>query len=201
MCPLSVRITAVACLCFTALLSPLPRGDAAARRPAAYDSLEVGARYTLNADKNDFHEFWDPCHGPDIFFATAYHTGRLWLGARYLFVSGTAPTYPDYQSTFIYAGWSYPLCFARRLGVEPGAVLGIDSFFFEDEQNTGLENETETAGELFVRASCGLRAGWRLNVTVSSHHVFTSRRINLLYVSAGLSRFFSTPGWIRRIME
>jgi hypothetical protein len=199
--PIGARVAAVICLAFAALFSLFPGGYVSARGTAAYDSLEAGVRYAFNADKNEFHEFWNPAHGPDLFLATPYHAGRLWLGVRYVFVSAVTPAHPDFQNTYIYAGWSYQLFSAGWLGLEPGALLGMDSFHFEDEQNAGLENETEIAGEFFLRTSCALPAGWRLNVTASEHVVFTSRRIDLFYVTAGFSRSFSTPRWLRGFLE
>lgn len=193
--PSGARCGLIFLLFLTSLVALAP-ADAAAAPEAAYDSLEVGARYAANVGKNDFHEFWHPGQGGELFFATPFHRGRVWFGTRYLLNSATAADYPDFQSTFVYAGWSYPLPTTRRIDLEPGVLIGIDSFYFEDEQNAGLANETEAAAELFLGVGYRLRGPWHLGLTASSHVIFTHRRINLLYLSAGISRSFAMPGWL-----
>jgi hypothetical protein len=168
---------------------------------AAYDTLEVGGHYTLNTNRNEYHDFWDAGKGAELYLTTSFHTGNLWFGVRYLNNSSKSPDIPDFRSSFIYTGWSYPLFSPWRLQVEPGVSLGADVFFVEGEKNSGLKYEMEVAGELFVRTSYRLSDNWRLNVAGGSHLMFTHRRIKLSFVSTGISRSLSIPGWMRGFLK
>lgn len=172
-----------------------------AQGTAAYDTLEVGAHYTVNTNRNEYHEFWEAGKGAELYLKTSFHAGHLWLGVRYLNNPSTSTDIPDFQSSFFYTGWSYPLLSPWRLRVEPGFLLGADTFFIEGEKNSGLKYEMEVSGELFVRASCRVVANWHLNVTGGSHMTFTHRRIKLSFFSAGISRSLSMPNWMRGFLK
>jgi hypothetical protein len=176
-------------------------GLPAAALGSAYDSLEVGAQYAVNTNRNEYHEFWDPGPGAELSMKTPFHTGNLWLGARYLDNPSTSAGTPDFQNFFFYAGWSYHVRLPWRIGLDPGFSLGIDAIVVEGEPNTGLRTETEVGGEFFLRASYFLNDDWRLNVNGITHETFTRRRIRLAFISVGVSRSFSMPSWMRRFLE
>lgn len=182
------------------ILANLLAGGAFANA-VAYDTLEVGAHYTTNTNRNEYHRFWEPGKGLECYVSTPFHVGNLRSGFRYLSNPGGAEGVPDFQSAYVYAGWSYGAAVAWGFSVDPGFSIGVNVLHFEDEQTSGQEYESEIAGELSLRVSRPLYRQWRINATGSSFVMLTHRRIELFFVSAGISRSFSMPGWLRGFLE
>ena len=178
---------------------PAPALADAARAP--FDTLETGLHYTGVTGENEFHDYWEQGAGLELWALTPFYAGDIKLGARYLYNRGKQQTTPDYNSLFLYLGWSYPLRVTERGTIHPGAALGGNIMSFDTEEGAGIRYETEAAAELFARLGIRTYGRWRVNVATGWQTMFTYRRIDSWYFSAGLSRDFGMPGWLRGFLE
>jgi hypothetical protein len=178
---------------------PAPAFAGAACAP--FDTLEAGLDYTGLTGENDLHTWWEPGAGLELWAQTPFYAGDLKLGARFLQNRGKQETSPDYNSLFIYLGWSYPLPVTDWVTVFPGAALGGNIMSFDTEESAGIRYETEVAAELFARLGIRTYGSWRINVAAGWQTMFTYHPVDSWYVSAGLSRAFGMPGWLRGFLE
>ncbi len=174
--------------------------DAGAER-TPFDSLEAGLDYTGVTGENELDPWWEPGVGLDLWAQTPFYAGDFKLGARYLDNQGKQPTSPDFNSLFLYLGWSYPLPVTEWVTIHPGAALGGNIISFDTEESAGIRYETEIAAELSARLGIRTYGSWRINVATGWQTMFTYQPVDSWYFSAGLSCGFGMLGWLRGFLE
>jgi hypothetical protein len=193
------RLWAAVALLPLFLMPAVPEsGNAQTRSPAAFDTLEAGVHYAVNINENEYHDFWDQGQGAEAWALTPFYAGDLKVGVRYLLNTARTETTPDYHSTYIYLGWSYPFRVTRWITIHPGATLGGNVMNFDVGDN---KFETEASTELFARLGVRVYGRWNINVTGSWMTMLTYRRIEMAFVTIGVSGSFGMPGWLRGFLE
>ena len=187
-------------LCFPILMTA-PAGTCADTSRAAFDTLEAGLHYSAVVNETAYNDYWEQGEGLEAWVLTPFYSGDIKLGARYLFNRGKDPTAPDYNSLYIYLGWSYPLAVSNRVTVHPGLALGSNIMSFDTEEGAGIQNETEAAAELFARLGIRTYGPWQINLTVGWQKMFTYHPIEQVFFTAGVSRYFGMPDWLRGFLE
>jgi len=168
---------------------------------APFDSLEAGLDYTGLTGENELQTWWEPGTGLELWAQTPFYAGYLKLGARYLYNRGKQQTSPDYTSLYLYLGWNYSLSVTEWVTIFPGAALGGNIMAFDTEESAGIRYETEIAAELFARLGIRTYGSWRVNVATGWQTMFTYQPVDSWYFSAGLSRGFCMPDWLRGFLE
>lgn len=196
-----VAVLLTGCVMLASSLAGARAARAASAGTVAYDTLEVGASFATDTSRNEYHGFWDAGTGLDFYLLTPFHVGDLRAGCRYLSNYSRLEGVPNFRSAYVYTGWSYGVLLPWGLRIDPGFSFGVNVLRFDDEQIPGQEYESEISGELSLRMSRRIFHEWRLNLTGSSFVMLTQRRIDLSFVSAGISRSFSMPGWLRGFLE
>jgi len=177
---------------------------AAAASAEPFDSLEVGVLGVADISNNEYHEFWEQGRGAEIFAQTPFYSGSMRLGLRYL-INDRQPdeTVPDSRSLYLYLGWSMFEfeVWRNHIIAELGLGVGVNQWRFDGETQQGLDNELEAATEVYGRARYIFARRWSLNTTLRYQTTYTRNSINIVYVTLGVSRSFSMPGWLKGFLE
>jgi len=199
-CPSSARArfaVAVCLLISAALVTPSgPRAAAV----AAFDSLAAGLAYASATGRPEYSDYWQSGQGVEAFLNTPFYWGKVHVGVRYLRNTGDTPSL-DYDSAFMYAGWSAHVRLPRSLSLEPGLSCGGTVMSFDTDPESGNQLETEVAVELFVRLAIPVHGRWQLAAVAGWNTILTYNRIDLAVFSIGVSRELSMPGWMRGFLE
>jgi len=191
------------CALLVMLVALAPALPASATEP--FDSLEVGVLGVADVGSSEYHDYWQQGRGAELFAQTPFYSGSMRLGLRYL-INDSQPdqTVPDSKSIYIYLGWSmfeYEI-WREHLIAELGLGVGMNQWRFSaDPSQTGNENEMEAATEVYGRARYIFAQRWSLNTSVRYQTLYTRRSINTVFVTLGLSRAFSMPGWLKGFLE
>jgi hypothetical protein len=181
------------------LASAVPTaGVARAESTAPFDTIEAGVHYAANINENEYHDYWEQGRGVEAWALTPFYAGDFKVGIRYAFNNAKLETVPDYHSTYIYLGWSYPLRVTQWITFRPGATLGGNVMRFDVDDN---RFESEVSTELFARLGVHVHGRWHINVTGSYMTMLTYRRIEMAFVTVGVSGYFGMPGWLRGFLE
>jgi len=167
---------------------------------AAFDSLTAGLAYASATGRPDYSDYWQPGKGVEAFLNTPFYWGKVHVGVRYLRNAGDTPSL-DYDSAFMYAGWSAHVRLPRSLSLEPGLSCGGTVMSFHTDPESGNQLETEVAVELFVRLAIPVHGRWQLAAVAGWNTILTYNRIDLAVFSIGVSRELSMPGWMRGFLE
>lgn len=188
------------------VLATLFATDARGASVEPFDSLEVGVLAVFDVTGADeYHEYWQQGRGVEAFAQTPFYSGSMRLGVRYL-VNDHQPgqTVPDSRSIYVYLGWSmFEIAVVRdRLIAELGLGVGVNQWrFAADPQQPGNENEMEAATELYGRARWVFAGSWSLNGSIRYQTIYTYNAIDTFFATAGLSRSFGMPGWLKGFLE
>jgi hypothetical protein len=173
-----------------------------ARADRSFETIEVGVRYVADVSDTEFHDYWERGRGAELFVVTPYGRSYLHAGVRYLDNNARVAGVPEFESLFVWAGASLGVDLSRRLRLSGGVSLGATNWFFDadDEPVSGLQDELEMGSELFARARVDIGAGWATGATFRYQTSFTDPRIELGFVTVGISRTFDAP-WLKGVME
>jgi len=166
-----------------------------------FETVAVGARYVANINENDYHDNWEQSQGFEIYMGLPFYAGSIELGARFLDNQARTSAVPDYQSMFVYLGWGLTATLPARLRATGMVTLGANLMSFEGEDDVGTGNETEAAAEIIGRAGWNAWRAWSVDASLGYMVMFTDKRIELGFVTVGVSRSFSAPDWLKGILE
>lgn len=176
-------------------------GYARAENESPFDSLNIGVRGLLNVNRNDFHEFWEPGIGGGGFVATPFYFGDVRTGMDVFSYSSITEEIEEYYDWHFYLGWEKRFSLLSRITWDIGFDPGIHYMMFDNETEEGLRSESEFGVDVTSGLSYSIGKKWFVDVSVNHQLIFTRKRINLTYVSAGISYSLETPGWLREILE
>ncbi len=182
------------------LLMPLIiSGSLSAAGPQPFSTLKIQLQTAVDASRNRLHRYWQPAPGVGATVSTPFYFGEVEIAIRTLYYASSVKDVPGFQSTFGYLGWNTRLDLPWGWELAGGVGLGdIHLDFGKDEVNPMEE-------ELCVRAAARLerpiRNDYMFTIEVSRELVFTYRRINLTFISAGVGRTIPAPGWFREFMR
>ncbi len=193
----SFPLLATAALC---LLAPL---TTRAENPAQpFDRLDVGLYGAANANRNQFHSYWDAGYAGAVDFVTPFYVGRASLLVRV----GTNDAIPnaaaeEFTSVFGALGWRVGRSLVEDVRADIGLHVGFTEWIFDSEAKSAVRYELELVTEASVRADYEFAARWHAIAEASYQFTFTYHRIEMVYVSFGLARSFGAPGWVRGVFQ
>jgi hypothetical protein len=189
------------CLLLAFLIFPALIYPAAASGAPRPDSLEIGIHYTENVGSNGFHAFWRHGRGAGVFVAMPVHSVDVQGGVRALSFGRKPDGVPGFHSFFVYLGLGKKWTLTPWLGLYSGIDVGSEQMLFDVGVEGGNSLESEFAVNIGARLIPALRDGWALNVSGNYEVFFTHKPIRLFVITVGVSRSFSTPGWVKEFLR
>lgn len=170
--------------------------------PAPFSRLDVALRGVADFGESDLHDDWTPGRGVELATATPFYAGDLDLVAR--FIANTArdgADVPDMPAFSLFGGWSFDRTVGGGLRAGLGGAIGITDWIASYADNEGASSELEIGTEVSARLGFVFAGTWRADAICAWQATFTRERIDLVLVSAGLTKSFDAPGWIRSVLE
>ena len=184
------------------MLAPPAASTASAQRPAAFQTITLGLSVTGNVNRNAFHEQWVPGTGFGATAETPFHAGHVELGVEQLRFDSRSAEAPRFRGRYYFTGWRLDLAPHARVRLGPGIRLGNFTMRFDDASlPEGRRDESEIAIELVTRAAWWVDRRWRASLSGQYRHIWTEPSIRHFNVSAGISRTFDSPRWLRDFLD
>jgi hypothetical protein len=169
---------------------------------SAFSVITLGANYAWNGSSGDLDEYWNSGSGIDGFIQTPFYAGNIKISFTYIPFKGRDLSHPDFSSYYINLGWNENITLLNRLSLYFGVSIGSFLMSFDDDTLTEFRTKESEIG-------AGAEAGFKFSLTSALHlhistnflSVFTSRRIKLLNMFAGISYAFTSPQWFRDLAE
>jgi hypothetical protein len=168
----------------------------------AFSKIIIGGNYVWNSSMGDIQDYWTTGSGLDGFLQTPFYAGNIKLSLTYLPFEGKDEYHPNFESYYINFGWSENLDLVSGISLNAGAKIGSFMMSFQDDTlNAFRSSESEIGAAAEVGLSFGLSSALDFNISADFLTVFTSRRIKLFNIHAGLSYAFNSPKWMREAAE
>lgn len=182
------------------VFTPIYAQESSASR--AFSEIELGVNYIWNLSSGDLDEYWNSGSGVDGYFQMPFYAGNIKVGFKYLPFKGRDVNHPNFNSYYINLAWNENISFLNRFSLYIGVSVGTFLMSFNDETLTEFRTEESEIG---AAAEAGLNftvlPGLNFQVSTDFLSVFTSRKIKLSGLYAGISYAFTSPQWIRDIAE
>jgi hypothetical protein len=169
--------------------------------PGPFERLNISVEYLTNTNRNLFHEYWDPVWGIDLSVATPFYTGTMRAGISLFPVSSKDEAIPGYNHIYVHAGWGERLRLPAGLSLFGGFDIGYNTFILDIEAIEGIRYESEFGVMFFLRMDLPVYGNWRLALGGDHLTVLTHERIELTFLTFGVSYSFGSPSWFRSFMQ
>lgn len=168
----------------------------------AYQTVEVELSGSFNINENMFHDYWSPEAGGGLRISTPFYFGQVEGIMAYWYYYGIEEKdSPSYSNILTVLGWGKEFTLLNdHMALFGGAFVGNSYLSFEQYSFFG-HGESEVTAGLYGRASLNLPKDWRFNISVKQTRMFTFHRIDLTYVSLGISRTFNSPSWVKKFFK
>lgn len=173
----------------------------AAPTSGTYSTVTAGISATRSIADGALGQYWDAGTGARVDVSTRFHVGDV--GAFVVTIPYTARSVsqPDFRAFVIGLDWRVVAPRAWRVRPSIGITAGDLLTTFDGVETKGLSKESE----IFLGGTAGLalrvHGGTHLTATATALQVLTSTPIHTASVSVGLAHEFSTPGWLRGVIE
>jgi hypothetical protein len=176
-----------------------------AQNNEAFESFNIGSNYIYNVNSKTLNDFYSTGSGFELYFSSPFYFGNVRTGFSYLPFSGRSEIYPDYNSFFISIQWGYGIELPLNIIFSLNAITGINLLEFDKSEllliSPGEFSEIEFFSGLNSELSYRVFGGWHINISTSYLAIFTNKEINLLNISFGISRSFTSPKWLKEFLE
>jgi hypothetical protein len=180
----------------------IPPALPAQARPSPFETLDLGITVLADVNQGALQQWWSPGPALGIGLTTPFYLGTLELGLQYAHPSALGDDVPGFRSLFIYAGWGGGGTLGAGFAAGGGARVGIMAMRFDGDS---LPGDRASESELGVAARAAMRwmpAGtWYAETSVSYQSVLTHRRMEQVFLAAGIGRRFATPAWLRDFLD
>ncbi len=165
-----------------------------------FENFSLGINYQSNINRNDFHNYWLSDGGIEGYFSTPFYFGQSQFGLTFTTFSAKSDEQPEFTSLLIYLQWGYefnlPADFSLAFYISSGLYqMNFDDFDLEIDP--GLLSERELSMGLNTTMRYSFFNDWKLNLQLSYLNVFTNKKIELINLSLGISKTFSSPQWLK----
>lgn len=177
------------------------------------DSFLIDLKSGFSIAQNSFTNTWNPYPSLDLALRPAFYSGYIESGVRYTRFEGMAPTLTDsdFNSLFLYVGWSYPIAISSRFSVAPAIRFGNNLMIFDQAEvftnESGSQRfvtdttENEFAYELALRSQWQISGRWHIHAELSYNRTITEFPLPVGLLSAGLSYAIPQPNWLNKILR
>ncbi len=164
--------------------------------------MSLGVNFLANVGRNEFHDYWNPSNGVQLEFGTPFYLGAVKAGVHIFQNDNVTAEVPVFRSAFLYLGWGYEWGLPFDVGWFTGIQAGGFYMNFDDDD---VADERKTESELGFGLHTSLRyptvGRWSAVVTGEYRRIYTHRRIDYVFLGAGVSYTMTTPRWLRGFLE
>lgn len=169
------------------------------------DSLvHLSLNTTYNFNENEFHNFWVPSPGFGIELSFDHPVGEIGAGLNLIRFSKQIHSTKSFYAVDYYFLYRYTFNIFSKFNFISGFNFGIFEFRFDDDddiKNSAEKIEREFALKLLTGFSYDFADTWKFELTNSYQHIYTKRKIELLFVAASVKKSFSTPIWLKEFFQ
>jgi hypothetical protein len=170
----------------------------------SYHSFQLGLLYHNNINKNSFHHYWKHKWGLEIFTATPFYWGQLQTGLVVSSYKKKIDQWVNFNTYFLYFGWGIDWRLTNKLLFFTEINLGNTIMKFYPPKRT-LEYIYDPEEEFSTRVACGLTIPFYKNlhyrVTVSYLVTYLNKKMELTFLSTGITYLFETPRWLIEFLK
>lgn len=167
-------------------------------------NIYVSIQGAHNFNNNEFHKFWKPGIGLGGSFTFDHKIGKLGIGIELMEFQRRNISSKDFLGIDYHLLYSNTIHLFRFINLHIGAGAGIYEFRFDDDEDIKSEaekTEREFAIKIISGLSFDISPEWSTGLNLVYTHIYTRRKIELLNISAGIRKSFSTPEWLKEILE
>jgi hypothetical protein len=151
------------------------------------------------------NNYWSSRSGFEANLSAPFYIGRLQTGLIYLPFKKRSENYPDFNSFLFYAQWGYKFDLPFKFIISIDALTGIYQMVFEESAYVSISQgeiaEREITMGLASTIGYEIISTWNLTLSFSYLRIYTSRKIDLLNISFGLRKTFTSPDWLTDFLE
>lgn len=167
----------------------------------AFESIEVGLSGSLNVNENMFHDYYDPEFGGGVRFSTPFYFGRVEGLFNYWYYYGVYDSdTPNFSNIFTALGWGKRVELVENLTLFAGGLLG-NSYLSFDKHGFFEKGESEISAGYYGRVEYAVTSDWKVGASAKRIKMFTFHRIDLTYLSFGISRKLESPQWVQNFFR
>ena len=168
----------------------------------AFSTIEISMASVFNGNQNQFHDYWEPSTGLELQFEMPFYFGQFEIGMQAANNKGRNEQLPDYLSVNSFIGWGYQTKLSSKFGWYLGFRLGNYYMNFDDDAiAVELKTESEFAVGLKSRIHFMFNKNMSLQLSGLYTTIYTNKRIELSFISVGISKKFVTPLWLRKFLK
>jgi hypothetical protein len=174
--------------------------DSAGKR-APYSSLDVSVKGARVVSAGSLGADWRARDGVRMDVHAPFHVGELGVSVSTMRFDARAGAQPDFRAYLIGLDWRFavpaPGWIRPRLSITAGDFLTI----FDDVEVKGMAKESEVFVGGSIDVAFPVAGATSLTVGITGVRVLTSTPVRLGVASAGVAHSFTTPLWLRRVIE
>jgi len=183
-------------------LQALPAALPAQARPAPFATLDLGLTVLADVNRGSLHRWWSPGTAVGLGVAMPFYLGSVELGLQYAHPRAIRDDVPGFRSLLLYAGWGGGRDLGDGFSAGGGLRVGVMAMRFDGDTLPDFrsrESELGVAGRLALRWMPA--DTWFAETSVSYQSVLTQRRIEQVFLAAGVGRRLAAPAWLRDFLD
>jgi hypothetical protein len=182
------------------LLLPLILLSLPAKQKPAFSHIEAIIQIDQEIKAPGINQFWKNNSGFSLTYKTPFYYGNMLLGFHFFSHQSRLKENPDFQSYFLYAGWSYDLFTVSEFTVSPGIKFG--NYLMNFKKTEGHEKfESELCFEYFCHLDYSISDLTKINIEVGREVVNTYKPLVFNIIKAGISLQIESPDWFKDFLE
>jgi hypothetical protein len=165
-------------------------------------SLSINAAYNYN--ENEFHDYWNSTPGAGFELSFEDDVGEIGAGLRLMRFNKIVESTKSFYGVDYYFLYRHYFSIHRKIDFVAGFDFGIFEFRFDDDvdiKTLAERFEREFAIKLVTGMSFSLSESWKAELTTAYNHIYTRKKIELFYLSVGITKTFSAPAWLKELFE
>ena len=171
-----------------------------AREP--FETITLTVHAVGSAALGSFTDNWDPSAGARVELSAPAYAGLARAGVHVFGHEALSPKVPSFDSAYVYLAWAYEWAAPLDLAWAAGARMGAVYMRFDDETTPRARRfETELGFGVASTLTYALAPDWSVVLQGEYRKVLTKQPIEYVLLGVGLGRTFSTPRWLRELLD
>lgn len=166
-----------------------------------FDSLKISAFSNFNINSNNFTETWMTDYSLSLDVNTDYYYGHFGSGFFFTRFNSPVDSVTDFKNIFFYGYYGLSLSIKRNLLWSNDIGIGYNLMIFDDENDPGLKQESEMGILLKSNFEYPVFRNFKVDLSIEYITIFTNDKIELGFISFGLSYIVSSTNFVRSILQ
>ena len=181
-------------------LAPCPL--AAQARAAPFETFDLALTVLADINHGALHRWWSPGPAVALGVTVPFQLGQMELGIQYAHPTALRDDVPGFRTLFVYAGWGGSHALGRGFAAVGGLRTGIMAMRFDGDTLPSYRGQESELGVVARGALRWMPAGsWFAEASVSYQSILTHRRMEQVFLAAGIGRRLATPPWLRDFLD